>query len=111
GRWITLDAATELVDLVQHHHAVARARLADRLDDIAGKRADIGAPVSPDLGLVMHAAEADAHEFAVHRACDRLPERGLAHAGRPDEAQDRSLSLWCQLSHRQIFDDPPFDLF
>ena len=56
-RRVALDAPAELVDLVEHHHAVARAGLADALDDVAGQRADIGAPVAADLGLVMHAAE------------------------------------------------------
>ena len=58
GRRIAVDAAAELVDLVEHHHAVARARLADRLDDVARQRTDIGAPVAADLGFVVHAAEA-----------------------------------------------------
>ena len=100
----------ELVDLVEHHHAVARAGLADRLDDVAGQRADVGAPVAADLGLVVHAAEADAHELAVHGAGDRLAERGLADAGRPDEAQDRRLALRRELAHREILDDAPLDL-
>ena len=47
-----------LVDLVHHEDRVARAGLADRLDDAAGQRADVGAPVTADLGLVAHAAEA-----------------------------------------------------
>jgi hypothetical protein len=34
---VALDAAAQLVDLVEHHHAVARAGLADRLDDVAGQ--------------------------------------------------------------------------
>src|SRR5262245_58353385 len=33
---IALDAGSELVDLVEHHHAVAGARLADGLNDVAG---------------------------------------------------------------------------
>ena len=107
---IALDAGAELVDLVEHHHAVARAGLADRLDDVAGQRADIGAPMAADFGLVVHAAEADAHEFAVHGARDRLAERGLADAGRADEAQDRRLALRRELAHGEIFDDPPLDL-
>ena len=86
---ISVDAGAELVDLVQHHDAIARAGLADRLDDVAGQRADIGAPVAADLRFVMHAAQADTHEFPAHGAGDRLAERGLADAGRPDEAQDR----------------------
>ena len=54
---IALDAGAELVDLVEHHDAVARAGLADRLDDVARQRADIGAAMAADFRLVMHAAE------------------------------------------------------
>jgi hypothetical protein len=56
--------------------------------DAAGERADVGAAVAADLGLVAHAAEGDAHEGAARRVGDRLPERGLADAGRAREAQD-----------------------
>ncbi len=105
-----MNAGAELVDLVEHHHAVARARLADRLDDVAGQRADIGAPVAADFRLVVDAAEADAHELAAHGARDRLAERGLADAGRPDEAQDRRLAVGRELADREILDDPPLDL-
>ncbi len=37
---IALDAGAHLVDLVQHHDAVARAGLAQPLDNIAGQRPD-----------------------------------------------------------------------
>src|SRR5262249_36138712 len=59
-RRVTLDAASELVDFIEHQHAVAGAGLAQRLDDVPGQRADIGAAMAPDLGFVMHAAQADA---------------------------------------------------
>ena len=107
---IALDAGAELVDLVEHHHAIARAGLADRLNDVAGQRADVSAPMAADFSLVVNAAEADAHELSIHGARDRLAERGFADAGRPDEAQDRRLALRRELAHGEIFDDPPLDL-
>ena len=110
GGRVALNAGAKLVDLVQHHDAVPGAGLADRLDDVAGQSADIGSPMAADLGFVMHAAEAHADKFAVHGARDRLAERGLADAGRPDEAKDRRLAVRRQLAHRQIFDDPALDL-
>ena len=109
-RRIAVDAGAHLVDLVQHHHAVARARLADRLDDVARQRADVGPAMAADLGLVVHAAQADAGELAAHRLGDRLAERGLADAGRADEAQDRRLALGRELAHGQELDDPLLDL-
>ena len=66
--------------------------------------------MAPDLGLVMHAAERQPHEFAAHGPGDRLAERGLAHAGRADEAQDRALAIGLQLAHREIFEDALLDL-
>ena len=86
GGRVALDAGAELVDLVQHHDAIAGAGLADCLNDVAGQGADIGSPVAANLRFVMHAAETDADKFAVHGAGDRLTERGLADAWRPGEA-------------------------
>ena len=109
-RRIAVEALAELVHLVEHHDGIARLGLADRLDHVAGQRPDIGAAMAPDLGLVMHAAERQPHEFAARGARDRLAERGLAHAGRADEAQDRALAVRLQLAHGEIFEDALLDL-
>ena len=55
-----------------------------------GKRADVGAPVAADVGLVVDAAERDARELASERSRDRLAERRLADAGRSDQRDDRA---------------------
>ena len=67
--------------------------------------------MAANLGLVAHAAQRHAHELAARRLGDRLAERGLADAGRPDEAEDRPGQLVGALLHGQIFDDPLLDLF
>ena len=51
-----MNAGAELVDLVQHHHAVPRPGLADGLDDVAGQGADIGAAKTPNFGFVANLA-------------------------------------------------------
>ncbi len=107
---IALDAGAELVDFVEHHHAVARTGLADRLDDVAGQGADVSAAMAADFRLVVHAAKRHTHEFPAHGARDRLAERGLADARRADKAEDRRLALRRELAHGEILDDPPFDL-
>ena len=84
--------------------------LADRLDDVAGQGADIGAAVAADLALVVHAAQGDAGELAAHGAGDALAEAGLADARRADEAQDRAPALGRQLVDGQKLDDPLLDL-
>ena len=66
--------------------------------------------MAADLRFVVHAAEADADELAVHGARDRLTERGLADAGRPDKAEDRRLAVRRELANGEIFDDPALDL-
>ena len=72
--------------------------------------------MAADFRFVADAAERDADELAVHRARDRLAERGLADARRADEAEDRPLDLrrralpHLQLLHRQVLDDALLDL-
>ena len=44
-------------------------------------------------------------------AGDAAAERGLAYAGRTDEAENRPLLVGLELSHRQVLDDALFDLF
>ena len=109
-RRIAAEIGAHLVDLVEQEQRVRGLGLAHRLDDLAGHRADIGAPVAADLGLVAHAAERHAHEFAAGRLRDRLAERGLADAGRPDQAQDRPGQLVGALLHGEILDDALLDL-
>ena len=92
GRIARPPAGRELVDLVEQDDRVHRARLLQRPHEASGLRADIGAAVAADLGLVANAAERHAHELAAHRPGDRFAEAGLADAGRPDEGDDRSFA-------------------
>ena len=107
---IAAEVGPELVDLVEHHGGVVRGRLLHGLDDPARQRTHVGASVTSDLRLVPHAAEAEAHELAAGGPGDRLPERGLAHAGRPDEAEDGAAHVVLQLAHRKVLEDALLDL-
>src|SRR5262249_60371874 len=93
-----------------HQRGIVRSGFADRLDDVARQRADIGAPMASDLGFGVPAAEAQANEFAAGGARDTLPERGLAYARRADEAQNRALAVGIELAHREILENAPLDL-
>ena len=66
--------------------------------------------MAPDLGLVVDAAEAHPHELAAHRPGDALAERGLAHAGRAHEAEDRAADRVGQGADREVLEDPLLDL-
>jgi hypothetical protein len=73
--------------------------------------------VPADLGLVAHAAQRHAHELATERPCDRLADRGLAGAGRPDQRQDRArlrvgldAAVLAQLAHGQVLGDAVLDV-
>ena len=109
-RRVAAEIHAHLVDLVEQEERIGGLGLAHRLDQLAGHRADIGPAMAADLGLVAHAAERHAHEFAPRRLGDRLAERGLADARRADEAQDRAGQLVRAALHRKIFDDPLLDL-
>ncbi len=104
-RRIAAEVHRHLVHFVEQEDGIARAGLLQALDDLARQRADVGAAVPADLGLVPHAAEGDAHEVAPGGAGDRLAERRLADARRPDQAEDRALHLLDQRLHRQVLED------
>ena len=82
--------AAELVDLVQQDHRIHGAGLLDGPDDAAGQGADIGPPVSSDLGLVPDAAKGDPDELAAHGAGNGLTEAGLAHTWGTDQRKDHA---------------------
>ena len=90
---IAAEVASDLVDFVEHEDRIFGLGPANALDDLSRQRADVSAPMAANLGLVVHAAQRDADELASQRARDRLAQRGLAHARRSDEAEDRALSF------------------
>ena len=110
ARRVAAEVGAHLVDLVDHEDRVARAGVAQGADDRAGHRADVGAAMPADLGLVAHAADRDALELAAEGARDRLAEAGLADARRADEAEDRAGRVRLQLADREVLDDPLLDL-
>src|SRR5262249_22955256 len=71
--------------------------------------ADVGPAMAADLRLVAHTTERDAMELPPERTRDRPPERRLADAWRPDEAQDRILARRPDLLDREVLEDPVLD--
>ncbi len=104
-RGIAAEIRAELVDLVEHHHGIARTGLLDALDDASRERADVGPAMAPDLRLVANAAERDPYELATHRARDRTTERRLADARRAREAEDRPARVLAELADAEELED------
>src|SRR6185295_10036330 len=107
-RRIAMKARTELVDLIEHEDGISAAGLAESLNDVARKRADIGAPVPANVRLVVYSAQALAHEFTIHCSSNALSKRGLADARRTHQAQDRALSVGHELANREKFNNAFF---
>ena len=110
GGRVALNAGSELVDFIEHHHAIARTGLLHGLDDVARQRPDIRAAVTADLCLVVDAAQTQADEGASHGAGNGLAQRGLADSRGTNEAKDRRLPMRGEFAHRQILDNPLLDL-
>ena len=89
---IAAPVGAQLVDLVQQEQRIGGLRLLHALDDLAGHRADIGAPVAADLRLVAHAAQRHAHEVAARRlARSTCRARSCRRrAGRPGTGSGRA---------------------
>src|SRR5690606_9930184 len=110
-RRVAAEVLAHLVDLVEQEDRVVGADLFETLQELAGQRANIGAPVAANLGLVAHAAKALAYELASRRPRARSRKRSLADTGRADQAQDRSADLLDEGLHRQVLQNPLFGLF
>ena len=110
GCGIAAHIIRELVDLVKEQQRIHGLCLPHGLDDAAWPRADIGAAVAADLGLVVYAAETHADKSASHGLRDRLCDRGLADARRADETENLSLRVARQLLYGEHFDDAFLDL-
>ena len=61
--------------------------------------------MAADFGFVAHAAEGQAHVFAPRGRGDGAGQRGLAHAGRPDEAEDGAFERVGKLLDGEEFKD------
>ncbi len=86
---VALGVLSHLVDLVQHEHRVAHPRGAQGLDDPPRHGPHVGAPVAAQFRLVAQVGQGHAVEAPPQRFGHGPPHRGLAHAGRPGEAQHR----------------------
>ena len=82
-----------------------------RLDDAAGHRADVGAAVAADLGLVVHAAERRCARTCgpCARAID-WPSDVLPTPGGPTKQRIGALPCGFELAHRQVLEDALLDL-
>ena len=99
----------DLVDLVHHEHRIVGAHALQTLQNTSGQGADVGPPVTADFGLVAHAAQRQPVELAAHGLGDGLAERGLAHAGGTDKADDRAFGVLVEFAHGQVFEDALLD--
>ena len=80
---VAAPVGAHLVDLVDHEQRVVGAGVAHGAHDDAGHRAHVRAAMPADLGLVAHAAHADALELAAHRLGDGRPRLVLPTPGGP----------------------------
>ena len=110
-RRIAPEIHAHLVHFVEQHQGIDDPGPLHGLDNLPRHRADVGAAVPTDLGLVAHASQRDAHEDSAERPRDRFGERCLADAGRTHEAENLSLHFRDQIEDRDMFEDPLLGFF
>src|SRR5215510_335442 len=108
GGRVAVKTRAELIDFIEHEDRIATTGLSDPLNNIAGKRADIGTPMASNIRLVVDPTQTLAHELAIHRSSDALPERSLAHSGGTHQTQNRAFPFRHELTNREKFNNALF---
>ena len=108
---VATEITAQLVDFVQHEDGIVGAGAAQVLDDLARQRADVGAAMTAQFSLVVHAAERDAAELPAEGTRNAAAERGFTHARRSDEAEDGPLHVGFETPHGEVVEDAVLDLF
>src|SRR5439155_3694431 len=85
ARRIAAKVGADLIDLIEHHHGIAGAGATQLLNYASRHRADVGAAVSPDLGLVTNTAQAHSHKPPAQSIRDRLTQTGLSDSRRTEQ--------------------------
>ena len=107
---IALVVASDFIHLVQQDHGIYRSCLPNRFNDLAGHGSYVGAAVSSDLSLVVHAAQRDACKFPSRGSGDGLRHRGLSRSRRANETKDLPVVLGHFFQYYQGFKDAFLDL-
>src|SRR5215475_7829044 len=108
GGRVAVKTRAELVDFIEHEDGIATAGLSDALNNIARKCANIGTPMASNIRLVVDSTQTLAHELAIHRPSDALPERSLAHSRGTHQAQNRAFPFRHELTNREKFNNALF---
>ena len=107
---VALEALAHLVDLVEHDHRVHDFHVFQRLHQLAGHSADVGAAVALDLGLVTHAADAETVERPAQGFSDGFTHAGLAHARRAHQQHDGAGDFAFIGAHCEELEDAALDV-
>src|SRR5437870_1927301 len=92
----------KLVHLIEHDQRVDRSRFFHHLNDLSRQGADVCPAMPAYLGFVAHPAQAQAHELAARRFCDRTPEAGLADTRWTEKSKTRTLRPFYHLPNRTV---------
>ena len=83
-RRIAAEIRPHLVDLIQHHHRIARAGLAKLCDDSPRHRTDVRSTMPANIRFIAHPAQCDTNKIPAHRLRNALtPMNVLPTPGGP----------------------------
>ena len=108
---IAAEVRGHLVHFVEQEDGVLGAGPLHVLNDLPGQRADVGAAMAANLGLVAHAAQGEPHKLAAGGFGDRHSQRSFAHARRPGKTENRAFGIFHQLAHGEKFQNALLDFF
>ena len=100
----------DLVQFIQQNNGIARFSAPERLNNSAGQRPDIRAPVSANLNFITHAAQGNARKLATKRVGHTLAQRRFSNSRWSHKAQNRTFQLLLQFDDGEKLKQPVLDL-
>ena len=107
---VSVIGAGQLVHLIQHHHRIGHAGLLNAVQNTSRHRAQVGSPVSPDVCLVPHTAQAHPDILPSQGLRDGFADAGFAGTRRTHEEKDGARLGLLQVHHRNLLNDPVLHL-
>ena len=108
---VTLERLTQLINFIQHDDRVFYLNLFERLNELTGHCAYIGASMAFDFSLIPHTAHRETIKLTSQRFGNRAANGGFTHPWRANQQHNRAAYIAFKGALGKELDNPLFHVF